>query len=639
MVRDPLAALSNAEQRSRDTTPAAMEEGSLLQQALQHQSTLQNTLVIDVYLVHDLSSLTGLAQLADELNQHFTKTNYPWLAGGDGVVFGVHVSERIPHLRAAIDYGAAVGDEWMAIGIMLEASRCNAHIVVECTDVDDGQVLFIEAADKLPDWVDAIGPEYCQHRCWIQHGQVHLIQSENVHQPGFLSLSQALECLRDGHSLPDATVTMAIAAAVTRASQPQRHCAALAVPRSVAGLLQRRPDILAPASVAFAEHAGEKDFMRSANLLAGTCEDWVWTTAAFSRSAYAMLRTTLAAPHWTTEDALPRALQSPEVRRLQRQARVESSVHLRHAVALGARLVAGIDYLLRQPASLSVPAGSLTERRVLEYWTRVEQECRAPPFIAAAWHAGPNHAALSLESILQCPVFTDEVAPWPSPLTHPMESWSVQIRRELLRPNETVYHLPGPSDVDDEAWMTLDEASMARAAAADKGAIDEPKAQDTTEATLDQVMGGVDSFLRGSGQVEGVDSAIDINPTVFLNILHATLKATSADELVFGDDPFFSPDDYAMGEQMNDDDDDGDEPNEMSQLMRAMDQELAVSTGDSRHFDSDGLDDEECHDEVLEQAHVLSNLLKSLDSGAGASGPVKTILEEMGIQAPDVLED
>ena len=40
---------------------------------------------------------------------------------------------------------------------------------------------------------------------------------------------------------------------------------------------------------------------------------------------------------------------------------------------------------------------------------------------------------------------------------------------------------------------------------------------------------------------------------------------------------------------------------------------------------------------VAQDVHVLSNLLKSLDASAGGPGPIRNMLSEMGIRAPDVL--
>ena len=157
--------------------------------------------------------------------------------------------------------------------------------------------------------------------------------------------------------------------------------------------------------------------------------------------------------------------------------------------------------------------------------------------------------------------------------------------------------------------------------------------------------------------------AFDIDPVVVLNLLHAALKAPTADELVLPvrpndarsptSDPFFSEQDYHDlvdgGSAGSDDDDssttssisDGEgyepagvhEDAEMRNLMDAMDLELRRVT-DVTDKDVRNVDDPE----TVESMHLLSNLLQSLESssGPGAVGPLQSMLTEMGIQPPDV---
>ena len=73
-------------------------------------------------------------------------------------------------------------------------------------------------------------------------------------------------------------------------------------------------------------------------------------------------------------------------------------------------------------------------------------------------------------------------------------------------------------------------------------------------------------------------------------------------------------------------------------FQKAMDLELEAKTK-SREFDSIRGDDNveigsKESKEVAENAHVLNNLLKSLDASAGDAGPVRNILKEMGMETP-----
>jgi hypothetical protein len=658
-----------------------MESGSLLADALKGGNSLQNVLQVDVFLFNDSeksesSSLrfVALAQLGIELNIYLHKIDYPWLMG-PAPVFGVHVTNHIPHLRSQVHYGVSVADEWKFIQAMMQYTAANdKNIVVECWDVDDGQVLLIESALELPAWVDAIGPEACRHRCWIRHGKILLIKPDAnaVTEPTTahaLSLQQALTLLQQrtsplvvSYPNVDAVLQQSFSQKLVPPKK-QRHCAAVVVPRSVATLMKYRPDLVALACNAFVEQAAAAHHsttkhnnkqQQQSPLLAGTCHDWIWTTHEFGRTQYAMLRTFLAAPLWTSDDAIPAPYASMvQVKRL-RQQHSMSAPHFKRALPLGVRIVAGLEYLLRTPAPVPPPSAltklALRERRVLHYWNRIVTECctsntatasssLSSQWLMDAWHAGPNHATIDLEPIANCPVFAEEAATattfaW----THQDESIVSQIRAELLRKQQVVDGtMPRADMVDSEDWMTMPDHHELNQAVS-------PKSMNVTTTTptsdghvLDNMLSGVDTFMEGKSGVDGVDNARQrklptINPTVFLQLLHATLKAKTAEEIEFpiAPDYYFAEEDYEMDEDENDLAD-----GEMVEFMDAMDQEIKGSDTASRQLDSNDLND----GEVTQSMHVLSNLLKSLDAGSGRSGPVQNMLSEIGIQAPENADD
>jgi hypothetical protein len=760
-----------------------MEEGSLLQEALNNENSLENALIVDVYLVDhpsqklkkhnkeasssssasSVDNLLALAETAVKLNEFLQTPQpvstpqqqkqsqdnnypYPWLQGGDGPVFGVHVTDRIPHLRAVCQYGVSVADEWMLIHKMLQFSalqdlhlndprnhanptgtskQAPAELAIECWDVDDGQVLLIESADVLPDWVDRIGPINCRHRCWIRAGRVQLIapmETEEVatatdqsHMSTSLSLEQSLAALVSlsleqalaalqqndpARVSAPARVNQAIQATCQRVADKSvlwYHTTALAVPRSVAWLVHSRPDLVAAACQAFAEHAANssnpKDQQQhqqqqqhqthrnndAAEVLAGTCQDWVWTTARLGRTHYSMLRTVMAAPDWNTEHAIPPRYRSIEVKRLQRQCAVQATPHLRYALQLGVRLVAGLDYLIlsqhqhqqQQQQQQPVPSpamSSLTERRVLSYWSRIASECQSAQdgpngeqWLRQAWQAGPNQATYDIASVLKCPVFEEEVKDYALPLSRPGEELSIVVKKELLKTihPERDFVLPRPQDVDDEKWMAMpSDEEMGQASVSAQSPI--PPRDETLpsssappsstaapeENPLDKVLGGFQSFMTGQSGVDGISShtaskrrPIEINPTVFLNILHTVLQAKSPEDISFApvveeQDPFFSQEDYdCMEPEDDDDDDDDDKDNDLVNLMAAMDQELqsaATSRGVDRTHVPEGVKDEN----IIQDAHVLSNLLESMEAGAGGPGPMQNIMKEMGLVPP-----
>jgi hypothetical protein len=329
-----------------------------------------------------------------------------------------------------------------------------------------------------------------------------------------------------------------------------------------------------------------------------------------------------------------------------------------------------LDYLLlsqQQQHSQPVSSASLTERRVLSYWSRINSECQAAQdvqngeWLLQAWQAGPNDAKYDIASVLKCPVFEEEVKDYFLALSRPGEVLSTVVRKELLKTKhpERDFVLPRPQDVDDEKWMAMpSDQEMGQASVSAQSplppkdekmssSVPSPTAAAPDENDLDKVLGGFQSFMTGKSGVDGISSQTtsserrptQINPTVFLNILHTVLQAKSPEDISFApaveeQDPFFSQEDYdCMDPEDDDDDKEGDEDIDMTNLMQAMDQELQ-SAATSRDIDRTNVPDGVTDERVVQDAHVLSNLLESMDAGAGGPGPMQNIMKEMGLVPP-----
>lgn len=585
--------------------------------------------------------LLKLSQVARQVNDYFQKQSFAWHIGGDGPVFGIHSSDHgIPHLRAICRYGASVADEWAAVGFIQQFTElpttCSSDLAIECWDVQDGQILLIEgSANGLPSWVDRIGPEACRHRCWIRQGQIQLIApktqaagSSSTHESeNDLDLQQALETMRQGKTdanvveapaslqqaikdcigrlLPSSTkqTTTPVASAAKHSTNPQsyHHKAVLAVPRSVAFLIEKRPDLVNAAIVAFAHDAlyastkeakiGKSQGKPSGNKTGIVCEDWVLTTHQFTRTNYAMIRT-ICSQTWKTETFIPKQFQSVELKRLQRQCSVEAMPHLHHAVHVGVRLAAGMNVLLKQnEASESL---SLKERRALQYWPRLLQNelCTSPQWIIEAWQAGPQKAVHNLEDVLHCPVFLEELESQPdrvTPLSYPETSISQQMRQIIKKSEQDTHYqdyvVPRQGEVDtNEDWMVLTNESLEgqlrsqTAATTQESSLEEQEKGKEQATQLDTMLQGFQSFMVDQSGFDGVKNkekskggtpehgaAVAINPRVFLNLLKTVLDPlTSTKDIAFpveGEegDGFFSKEDYDAMLPDEDDNEDNDD--------------------------------------------------------------------------------
>ena len=521
-----------------------MEDGSLLEQALSHElgpsntelgDLTKNVLIIDAYLVENKSKdpvqeLQELARLAYRCNVYLQGKNFRWHYGGDGPVFGVHVGEeRQPHLRAYCRYGPSVADEWMAIQFTWEMSTCiDDNIAFSCWDVEDGQLILIEAAEALPEWLDRDPTDRHRHACWIRAGTLHLIPEPHA------TLQYALSSMRsrDRNLAPSFPRIQEVLLQSFTENQKQalaEQRMPLVVPRKVAFLIRRRPDLLHAAIQSFCDNVQD----RPPDLL--KYSDWVWSTATVSRTSYAMLRTVVS-PSWETPDFLPPS--GIEVKRYKRICNTDSTSHVRHAVHLGVRVVAGLEFLVQgnhQPLSI--------QRRVAS-WARIADESPSGSlWILQSFQQGPNNAVHDLSDILKCPVFPDEVANF-SLFQHP----EVSVKQQLLTAQSKVdededFPMPLAGQVDDESWLILD------------GKADIQGATD-----LDSVLRRFQNFMLQPSGVEGVQSEKrpsrhDIRPRVFMNILHAALKSEPL-SFTSPEDPLFFREDYDLMEDLGDDDDD-----------------------------------------------------------------------------------
>ena len=583
---------------------------TLLEEVLQRSqengssSKARNSLLLDVYLLphhhdetnEDTTIYQDLITLLPLLQNNNVNNDYPWWTGSPPF-FGLHVSSGIPHLRAQCRYGGLqVSDEWKCIDWMLELSRQHLTVLVECWDEDDGQILLVESAAVLPRWVDKDGPEPNRHACWIRRGQVCLLEQQQ--QDGdILSIPEALQLLRDDAS-PRVHVLESVQTVIRQAIH--RHCGeaaqcqrtALVLPRAVAALFREQPRLLALAVVAFAE---EDDDTRSASDFLLTDDDWVWSTFSLGRTHYAVLRTLVRPPDWTSSSShIPQRYQSIALRRFQNTCSNDATPHLAHAVSLGVRLVAGLEALLRLPEP---PRGGAAER-ILQGWTRILLETgQDPSWLQQAFQAGPNHATVDLQPYLETPIYQDELEDRYLPGSESSVADTIRTGLKQGAKSNIETHIPGPKDVDGEEWMVWSE---------------EPQTASNETDVADQMMHGVQSFLEAKSGVDGVESeTFSYDPALFLRILHAMLKAKSMDEMPdLSDDRYFLDEDY---EDMEPDE-------ELVAGMEAMDEQLK----------REGFDDD---------VQVLSNLLQSIRASHGGAGPTQNILGELGVEAPDLDDD
>jgi len=76
---------------------------------------------ISMYLLDDEKVATKLELLCRKVNEQLSKyqsvNKYPWLIGGDGVIFSIAKKKNMSYLHAMFRYGISIQDEWYAVAL------------------------------------------------------------------------------------------------------------------------------------------------------------------------------------------------------------------------------------------------------------------------------------------------------------------------------------------------------------------------------------------------------------------------------------------------------------------------------------------------------------------------------------------
>ena len=253
-----------------------------------------DTLAFTVHLLPPHASAAALATLRDSILSiaNAWTHSYIWQRTSS---FGISLSSDSSHLTGTLEYGDAIDDEWLAVAILLEATRKNPNAWVRVCD-SDGEFLLIEAAHALPRWLN---PDVAAHRVWLHQGRLLVIPpaAKKVAKKE-ISLDGALKFLAgcDPESLVRDKRVESEALARTReypaAAERHAHRARIVVPRRVAGALHERPGSIAAAVEAFyvRDPVSLRALQRSPATTRFPWKDTVEISARFTKVLFAQLK-------------------------------------------------------------------------------------------------------------------------------------------------------------------------------------------------------------------------------------------------------------------------------------------------------------------------------------------------------------
>jgi hypothetical protein len=216
--------------------------------------------------------LREVQKYASELQKTWTK-DYIWQRQGFALELNKENGEVCTPLRRTIEnnltmdpgssllsgrteYGDSVEDEWVVVWLLRELTKKFDDLWVKITD-SDGEFLLIEASGTLPAWLE---PDVAENRVWIHNGGLVIIRPETAAKSKRvtkkLTLAQARSIVLEKPTRLLKSASIQEEAFYRLRNYPAQikentHHALARIPRKIAFLLRQKPAYIAPAVEAF----------------------------------------------------------------------------------------------------------------------------------------------------------------------------------------------------------------------------------------------------------------------------------------------------------------------------------------------------------------------------------------------------
>ncbi|XP_076850683.1 protein ecdysoneless homolog isoform X2 [Brachyhypopomus gauderio] len=590
-----------------------------------------------------------LAEIAPALLQHI------WQKQPLNLSYVPEKGDVPAHLGGRTAFGDNVEDEWFIVFLLKRLTHTFSELAAAVQD-NDGQFLLIEAAHHLPKWLD---PESSENRVFLYRGELHIlpnrVRSGEVGGPldPVPSVREALELLRvhGDRCLAEHGVRSALERRLqgypgkTQADLHKAHCY---VPPGIAAVLSRRPDLVAPAVSAFYLR-DPVDLQACRTFRHFPPDPRVLTSVTFTRCLYAQLEQQSFLPDGRSGYTLP----------------PRSHPHYR-AHQLGMKLAHGFEILCSRARSLG-SGGQVGPVGADPLWKAFLHNLEKRDYFRGELEGSVRYKELmsSAENF-----FKQSVTSTRSPGAHdPGEEVlrlleSAPFSLEELKEQEA--HLP---QEDSDEWLhitpqelerLLEErgglgVSQGQGVVRAAGTSEEEEREEDGSYSLVSVTRGMKDFINAMSSFQGAEFPQSCSSDPFCFDPDAVTSAL--DRLLGGKGEELDSDDFEDEDEDDDEDEcsgaqeqDGETLGSLKRYMDEMDLELQSTNIGQSFTSSNGGDRDaaaqtsaapaalEPEDEELKPLDVdlnlVTNLLESLTSQAGLSGPASNLLQSMGIHLP-----
>ncbi|XP_030643356.1 protein ecdysoneless homolog [Chanos chanos] len=576
------------------------------------------------------------------------------------------------HLGGSTEFGDNVEDEWFIVYLLRQITQTFPELTATVQD-NDGQFLLIEAADYLPKWLN---PETSENRVFLYRGELHIlpnsVQSGEVGWPKgkVPSVSQALEVL-SSHS-KSCLANQKIQSSLRRRLQgfPEKiqlnlHRAHCYLPAGIAVVLSQRPDLLAPAVSAFYLR-DPIDLQACRTFKYFPPDTRVLTSVTFTRCLYAQLQQQSFVPDRRSGFTLP-PRSHPQYR----------------AHELGMKLAHGFEILCSKCEQTSVESDSPAS--CSPFWKGFLDSLKKNGYFRGELEGSACYKELmtSAETFFKQSFTSTQSAVSPGQVVLQVLQSAPYSLEELRKKEE---HLP-PEDSDN--WLDLTPQDLEHlleerggrgvneVAKERKGDIwggrirgdNVEKEEEEVGYSLVAVTQGMKNFINAMSSHEGAElpQSYTVDPFSF----DPDAVTSALDRLLGGKEEELDSDDLDDDDDDDEDNDDDDEEEEEREedvacpgpragadaleslrgYMEEMDKELqTTNVGQSfTRINKGGVRTEAAQsstaapgsEQQMEEIqpldvdlNLVTNLLESLSSQAGLSGPASNLLQSMGIHLP-----
>lgn len=139
----------------------------------------------------------GFDQVVQYVNQELLPTvdgdGHKYLWNREAFNLSVLSWFGFPCLYGQTNVGSCLEDEWTIVYLLLKISRRFPQFAIQVND-SDGEFLLIEAAEDIPKWLT---PDNSDNRVWIMSGRLGIYTPGKEIEDRSPSFKQVMQCLRD----------------------------------------------------------------------------------------------------------------------------------------------------------------------------------------------------------------------------------------------------------------------------------------------------------------------------------------------------------------------------------------------------------------------------------------------------------